>query len=68
MSFPARWDGFCTAKCGHRIHPGDQVDYDEEGHLHHTGCLPKPDPTTLAPTEVVCGICWLVKPCRCDDD
>lgn len=65
-TFPARFDGVCAAGCDSRIHPGDPVRY-EDGQLVHDTCAPKPDPLELRPTEVVCGVCWLVKPCRCDD-
>ncbi|MEW1990759.1 hypothetical protein [Microbacterium sp. NPDC078849] len=68
MSFPAQYNGTCAADCGYRIHEGDEIERDEDGRFRHVGCVPKPDPTTLGPKEVVCGICWLVKPCRCDDD
>lgn len=68
MTFPARYDGVCAAHCGHRIHPGDPVRYDDNDALRHDECTPKRDPLELAPGEIVCGTCWLVKPCRCDDD
>lgn len=68
MTFPARYDGVCAAQCGNRIHPGDPVRYDDNDKLRHDECTPKRDPLELAPNEVVCGSCWLVKPCRCDDD
>lgn len=61
--FPARFDGVCAADCGDRIHPGDMVRY-EDDQLVHVECAPKPDP--LESSEVVCGVCWLVRPCRCD--
>lgn len=68
MTFRAQFDGYCAAECGYRIHPGDEVEYDEDRKLRHVDCVPKPDPTTIGPREVVCPDCWLVKPCRCDDD
>lgn len=66
LAFPARYDGVCAADCGTRIHPGDPVRY-EDDELVHDECAPKPDPLEIQPGEVVCGVCWLVKPCRCDD-
>lgn len=63
--FPARFDGVCAAECGERIHPGDMVRYVDDELVHDT-CTPKDDPLELLPGEVVCGVCWLVKPCRCD--
>lgn len=67
--FPARWDstGFCPAGCGSRIRAGDPVTYDADDRLVHAGCVPARDPLEIAPGEIVCGTCWLVKPCRCDD-
>lgn len=65
--FPARFEGgMCPADCGSRIHAGDLVRYDDD-QLVHDECTPKPSRFDIAPTEVVCGVCWLVKPCRCDD-
>lgn len=64
-TFPARFDGTCAAACDSRIHPGDRVRYVDD-QLVHDVCAPKPDPLELQPGEVVCGVCWLVKPCRCD--
>ena len=66
-TFRAQWDGACAANCGNRIHPGDTVRYDDNDQLRHDECTPKRDPLELAPSEVVCGVCWLVKPCRCDE-
>lgn len=61
-AFPARYDGTCAAKCGERIHPGDLVRYDPR--LVHDKCATHP---TEPPAPVVCGVCWQLKPCRCDD-
>lgn len=66
--FPARYDGVCAAGCSNRIHPGDAVRYDDDDQLRHDQCTPKRDPLELGPREVVCPDCWLIKPCRCDDD
>jgi hypothetical protein len=40
----------------------------EHGEYVHDECAPKASKFDLGPREVVCGSCWLVKPCRCDDD
>lgn len=66
MSFRARFEGgFCPAGCGLRIHEGDDIEK-VDGEYVHADCAPKHDPLELAPSEVVCPDCWLVKPCRCD--
>lgn len=68
MSFPAKYEGgFCPADCGQRIHAGDMIRKDDDLGFVHDECAPKRDPLELAPGEVVCGVCWLVKPCRCDE-
>jgi hypothetical protein len=71
-TFPARFDGVCAKDCGNRIHPGDIVRYEGDalhgdGRLVHDECAEKPSRFDIAPTEVVCGVCWLIKPCKCDD-
>ncbi len=66
-AFPAQYDGVCAEDCGTRIHPGDLIIRDEDGSFRHAECAPKPSLLDIAPTEVVCGVCWLIKPCRCDD-
>lgn len=63
--FRAMFDGVCAAGCDMRIHPGDMVRYDGDD-LVHDECVPR-DPFELRPNEVVCGVCWLVKPCKCDE-
>lgn len=68
MSFRAQFNGKCAAQCGERIHEGDEIEKDDAGAYRHVKCLPKPSKLDLGPKEVVCGTCWLVKPCRCDDD
>ena len=67
MSFTARYDGVCASDCDSRIHLGDEVRYNADRQLVHDACTPAPDPLTIGPREIVCGVCWLVKPCRCDD-
>lgn len=67
MTFRAKFEGgMCPADCGSRIHEGDLVTYvDDE--LMHAECVPKRDPFTLGPREVVCPDCFLVRPCRCTE-
>lgn len=65
-AFKAMFDGTCAAGCDSRIHPGDLVRY-EEDQLVHDVCAPKLSRLDIGPREVVCGVCWLVKPCRCDE-
>lgn len=61
--------GLCPAGCGMRIHVGDEIQFDEEyGTFVHIECASVRSKYELAPTEVVCGVCWLVKPCRCEED
>lgn len=69
MTLTARFEGgMCPAGCGSRIHIGDAIRKDEDlDAFVHDECAPKPDPYTLGPNEIVCGSCWLVKPCRCDE-
>ena len=67
-AFPARFEGgMCPADCGQRIHEGDPVRFDADDRLVHDQCTAKPDPLELKPTDVVCGVCWLITPCRCDE-
>lgn len=66
MTFRAMYDGVCAAACENRIHLGDLVRY-EDDQLVHDECAPKPDPIEVGAREIVCGVCWLIKPCRCDE-
>jgi hypothetical protein len=70
VSFPAQYDskGLCPAGCGHRLHAGDLIRKNDHGEYVHDECAPKPSKFDIGPREVICGSCWLVKPCRCDDD
>lgn len=70
MSFPAKFEskGLCPAGCGYRIHTGDAIRKDDNGQFVHDECAPKADRFTIGAHEVVCPDCWLVKPCRCDDE
>lgn len=67
MSIRAQYEGGpCPAGCGNRIHEGDAIEK-VDGEWVHAECTPARDPLELAPNEVVCGTCWIVKPCRCDE-
>ncbi len=71
MSIPAKYDSttLCPAGCGFRIHAGDMIRYsDEHKAFVHDECTAKPDPYTLRPEDIVCGVCFCVQPCRCVDD
>lgn len=71
-TFRAMYNDTCAADCGERIHPGDEVMYRGEGadrELVHVECATedgRPSPFDIGPKEVVCGVCWLIRPCRCD--
>lgn len=73
MSFTAKFPGFCH-RCLERIEKDDQVDYDESDELVHADCdlvgesvhLSKYSVPVLQRGEVVCTICFIVKPCECD--
>jgi hypothetical protein len=58
--FTAQYPGRCHADCGQTIEPGDDVTYADD-ELVHAGCTPK----TERPA-VICGTCWLTKPCDCE--
>lgn len=65
-TFRAMFDGTCTADCEFRVHPGDLVRYVND-ELFHEECAPKPDPLEQDQLDVVCGVCWQTKPCKCDE-
>lgn len=62
MSFQAKYGGNCGA-CGERIHVGDLATYSDDV-VVHADCE---DSQPERKVEV-CTICWLTKPCECDDD
>jgi hypothetical protein len=67
MGFPANYDGVCSTGCAERIHRGDDIEADGDGGYRHVSCAPKRDPLTIAPGEVVCPDCFLIRPCPCLD-
>lgn len=70
MAVTAKFEGgMCPAGCGNRIHEGDLIRHDEEhGAFVHDSCSPARSKYDLGPGETVCGVCWLVRPCRCEVD
>jgi hypothetical protein len=69
-AFEAQYGGRCGAACGTAIAPGDQVVYVDDV-LVHEGCEEGALLVALldapAKPRVVCGSCFLEKPCPCDD-
>lgn len=65
-TFPARYHGRC-ATCDEQITPGDTVGYDDDGALVHDDC-DRAAPPVEKTTAPVCTVCWLTKPCGCDDE
>lgn len=61
--FEAKYGGTCCT-CDERIHVGDIVTYALDDVLVHTGCEKSARPVRK---QDVCGTCWLVKPCGCED-
>lgn len=71
----------CAADCGHVIRPGDDIEMDDRGDWVHLACSdpfaampdPQPEPEDepaeweLKPHETVCLVCFLVKPCDCEE-
>lgn len=62
LSFEARYHGTCGS-CDGPIKPGQQVRYDDNV-LVHDNCT---DAESNERPVVVCGQCWLTKPCGCED-
>ena len=66
--FDAKYRGPCAGGCD-GIEPGDEVGY-EDGALMHADCENAAGLREDAPRrpEVVCTVCFMVKPCECDDE
>ena len=63
MSFEAQFNGHCYNECGHAILVGDLIKYaGPYGEFAHVGCNYIP-PKAL----IICSLCFLSKPCGCDD-
>lgn len=60
--FEAKYGGTCGS-CDERIRVGELVTYDEDV-LVHAECEAA---ARMVRNQDVCGTCWLVKPCDCED-
>lgn len=81
-TFVARYEGPCAAGCGVRVRPGDDVVYVDDEVVHadceELALLPpyrrgpartdRLEELFARPLGVVCGTCFVEKPCRCDDE
>ena len=67
MSFRAQYNGTCAAKCGERIHEGDEITKDDDGEWRHVKCTPKSSKFDMRPTDIPCPDCFCIRPCRCLD-
>lgn len=65
MPFTASYAGVCEA-CEERIRPGDRVRYADDV-LVHAGCADGVA-RRRSVVEEVCAVCWLVKPCGCEEE
>lgn len=70
--FVAKFHSRCS-RCGNSIYPGQEAEY-EDGEVMHDQCDPEgstlraqreADPVSLRPGEVVCEVCFVIKPCLC---
>lgn len=69
MAFQAKFEGRCE-DCREPIARGEWIVSKGEGRGYaHEVCPETPELSRLdlAPTDVLCTSCWLVKPCPCDD-
>lgn len=70
-AFVAKYRGNCAAECGEEIVPGDRVVYVDDELVHEeceTDGLIRAERRHGSTREaIVCGVCFLVKPCPCDD-
>ena len=62
--FEARYPGTCGT-CEDRIHVGDMITYSDEDAVVHVDCESSARPERKAE---VCTVCWLTKPCDCEED
>jgi len=63
-SFVAQYDGACGV-CEGPL-KGHRVKYVAD-ELVHAGCADGEGVLTVTRKEEVCQVCWLVRPCECDD-
>jgi hypothetical protein len=66
MSFQAKYAGYCHIG-EHRIHEGDQVQYDEDGKVIHVDCADQPPVDHDAPgrNERNCPECFTIHAGEC---
>lgn len=65
-TFTAKYAGVCEA-CTERFPAGARVRY-VAGGLVHAGCQDSELRVRRRKAkEVVCGVCFVIKPCRCED-
>jgi hypothetical protein len=62
--FQARYAGCCD-ECDEPIRQGDRLKWVAD-EVVHASCAPSMKRVKKA--AVVCQVCWLVKPCGCDDE
>jgi hypothetical protein len=67
MSFMAKYEGQCD-DCREAIAIGDVIEQKPNGRYVHEVCPEAPPDYDfeLKPGEVVCDVCFLVKPCSCE--
>lgn len=65
-TFRAQYGGVCES-CEDRIRPGDRVLYVEDGLIHAACADSDLRVRRRPPVEETCPVCWLIKPCGCDD-
>jgi hypothetical protein len=65
-AFKARFAGVCAAKCGDTIQPGDRIVMVNDRAVHE-GCEQVARTIAAQDDRPVCGTCFLLKPCPCDD-
>lgn len=69
MTFRAKYRGRCAA-CRESIEPGELVEYDQDDRLVHDDCDGDYAEAAQADRDAereVCGECWLLKPCGCEE-
>lgn len=65
-TFAARYAGTCP-DCLERVRVGDTVRFNDGNRVVHDVCVPELSRLDLKPNEEVCTVCWLVKPCECEE-
>lgn len=66
-SFTAKYAGVCDS-CEEGFDAGERVMFVGDGVLIHVGCVDSAlRVRRRPPVEETCSVCWLIKPCGCDD-